>query len=146
MIDSIIKAAEFLLIFILACIIIYKVFKYMKTLTITKNGVSVKFDFYIDTKNEPSNPKEWIASKVDGKTSLSLDDFTYFVANDVWKQTPLSENDRENFAKMKSLLTDDPTIVKKYWQRNYLFNIKFATISRMVKEYKQTWSEVLNAD
>lgn len=36
MIDSIIKAVEFLLIFVLACVVIYKVFKYMKTLTITE--------------------------------------------------------------------------------------------------------------
>lgn len=144
MIDSIIKAAEFLLIFILACIIIFKIFKYLKTLTITKNGVTVKFDFYIDTKNEPDNPNEWSISKVGKKdTSLSLEDFTYFVQNNVWKQIPLSENDRENFTKMKAMLTDDPSIVKKYWQRNYLFNIKFSLISRMVKEYKQTWSEVL---
>lgn len=121
----------------------------MKELTFTKDGVSVKFDFFIDTKDEPKDPTQWSVVKV-GKDKepkdLSLEDFKYFVVNNVWKQIPLSDNDRDNFTAMKSLYegsVDNDLIIKKYWQRNYLFNIKFSQISKMVKSYKATWEEVL---
>lgn len=148
MLDSIIHASEFFLIFVLVCILLAKTFRYIRTMTFTKDGVSVKFDFYIDTKNEPANPNEWKVIDVDNiNNTLSLDDFKYFVTNNVWKQIPISENDRNNFRKINELLSSNTLgtdeIVRKYWQRNYLFNIKFSMISRLVKEYKQTWREVL---
>lgn len=154
MLDSIIGLIEFSVIFIAACILLIKCFHYVKELTIGKDGLSVKFDFYIDTKSEPTNPNEWTIIKV-GKhsnelTSLSLEDFKYFVMNNVWKQIPLSENDVENFCKIRELyeksMCSDEGVFKKFWQRNYLFNIKFEQISKMVKEYRITWAEVMSKE
>lgn len=149
MLNSFINAGEFLLIFVLACVVLGKSFKYMKEFAFGKDGISVKFDFYIDTKEEPKDPTQWSIMKI-GKDKepkdLSLEDFKYFVINNIWKQIPLSDNDRNNFTAIKSLYEgaiDNDLIIKKYWQRNYLFNIKFNQISKMVKSYKAIWEEVL---
>lgn len=109
----------------------------------------MKFDFYIDTKEESKDPTQWTITKIGSSSEpkdLSLEDFEYFVSNDIWKQIPISENDKENFKKIESLYKDNVNkdiIMKKYWQRNYLFNIKFSQISKMVKSYKRTQREVL---
>lgn len=149
MIDSFIHAGEFLLVFVLICILLCKSFRYVKEFTFGKDGISVKFDFYIDTKAEPKDPTQWSIIKV-GKDKepkdLSLEDFKYFVINNIWMQIPLSDNDRDNFKAIKSLyegVIDNDIVIKKYWQRNYLFNIKFNQISKMVKSYKITKEEVL---
>lgn len=149
MMESIIHAGEFLLIFSLICIILFKSFRYIKEFTFGKEGISVKFDFYIDTKEESKDPTQWTITKIGSSSEpkdLSLEDFEYFVSNDIWKQIPISENDKENFKKIESLYKDNVNkdiIMKKYWQRNYLFNIKFSQISKMVKSYKRTQREVL---
>lgn len=147
MTDSLIHLFEFLCVFVLVCIVIRAAFKKLTAFTITKDGLTAKFDFYVDTKNEPTDPTKWEAASVSKKQDCSLESFRYFVVNDIWKQIPLSKNDTDNFEMMQSAFggSAKDEVIEKYWQRNYLFNIKFADIDRLVREYKVTKEDVFRS-
>lgn len=144
--------AKFLCIYILIIVIIHSFLKKLpdliKKFTLKYKDISVSFDFYVDTKTESTDPNDWTIKKNSKELeTLSLKDFKFFVINKLFLQVLLTKNDLDNFEKIYKIyeeeLPDESTIFEKYYQRNYKFNIKFEEITKIVKSFKETNSEVL---
>lgn len=135
---------EFSIIYItiLVLLIIIKPWRNLKKLSI--KDFTLDFDFYIDTKNS-SKMTNWSVNNVETDSKLSLEDFIYFITNKVYQNVPLSLNDEDNFEelyiKYRQFKNFENT-AKIYYKRNYLFNIKFDYISKLVKEYKKVKKDV----
>lgn len=132
---------------VIVSIIIYNLLKLTKKFTLTYKDITISFDFYVDTKSESTDPKDWAIKKNNKELeTLSLEDFKYFVIHMLYLQIPLSKNDLDNFEKIYKIYKDDlpeeSTIFEKYYQRNYKFNIKFEEITKIVKSFKKTQKEV----
>lgn len=135
---------EFSIIYItiIVLLIILKPWRNLKKLSI--KDFTLDFDFYIDTKNS-SKMTNWSVNNVETNSKLSLEDFIYFITNKVYQNVPLSLNDEDNFEelyiKYRQFKNFENT-AKIYYKRNYLFNIKFDYISKLVKEYKKVKKDV----
>lgn len=127
---------------IIILLIIIKPWRNLKKLSI--KDFTLDFDFYIDTKNS-SKMTNWSVNNVETNSKLSLEDFIYFITNKVYQNVPLSLNDEDNFEelyiKYRQFKNFENT-AKVYYKRNYLFNIKFDYISKLVKEYKKVKKDV----
>lgn len=127
---------------IIILLIIIKPWRNLKKLSI--KDFTLDFDFYIDTKNS-SKMTNWSVNNVETNSKLSLEDFIYFITNKVYQNVPLSLNDEDNFEelyiKYRQFKNFENT-AKIYYKRNYLFNIKFDYISKLVKEYKKVKKDV----
>lgn len=127
---------------IIILLIIIKPWKNLKKLSI--KDITLDFDFYIDTKNS-NKMSTWGINNIETNTELSLEDFIYFVTNKVYQNVPLSLNDEDNFEELyvKYLqFKNFENTAKIYYRKNYLFNIKFDYISKLVKEYKKVKKDV----
>lgn len=127
---------------IIILLIIIKPCKNLKKLSI--KDITLDFDFYIDTKNS-NKMSTWGINNIETNTELSLEDFIYFVTNKVYQNVPLSLNDEDNFEELyvKYLqFKNFENTAKIYYRKNYLFNIKFDYISKLVKEYKKVKKDV----
>lgn len=127
---------------IIVLLIIIKPWRNLKKLSI--KDFTLDFDFYIDTRNS-NKMTNWSINNVETDSKLSLEDFIYFITNKVYQNVPLSLNDEDNFEelyiKYRQFKNFENT-AKIYYKRNYLFNIKFDYISKLVKEYKKVKKDV----
>lgn len=127
---------------IIILLVIIKPWKNLKKLSI--KDITLDFDFYIDTKNS-NKMSTWGINNIETNTELSLEDFIYFVTNKVYQNVPLSLNDEDNFEELYVRylqFKNFENTAKIYYRKNYLFNIKFDYISKLVKEYKKVKKDV----
>lgn len=138
---------KFILIFVLVCVVSYNLLRLTKKLTFRWKDFTLSFDFYIETGKEPLSPEHWNVRKNSNELeTLSLEDFKFFVVNQIYLQVPLSKNDLDNFEIIyriyKKELPEESDIFEKYYQRSYKFNIKFEAITKMVSDYKKAEHDV----
>lgn len=135
---------EFIIIYvtIMFLLIIIKPWRKLKKLSI--KDLTLDFDFYIDTRSS-SKMSSWSVNDIETNSKLSLEDFIYFITNKVYQNVPLSLNDEDNFEelyiKYRQFKNFENT-AKIYYKKNYLFNIKFDYISKLVQEYKKVKKDV----
>lgn len=140
---SILQAVKTML-YAACAVAMLKILPLLKHLHLKRHGLEVDLDFVVEDKDVRDRFKWRGTDESSQKTSLPFTDFMYFIEKKLYLQVLLTKNDLVNFEHLGSIPAGKlEPVARCFYNKSYVFNVKFEYLSKIVEDYKKTEREVL---